>query len=772
MLGPDGPLLNAKLAPLPPFHSLSARDRSLQEIFGGPTPRSNWIIPGRLLCGGAPHEYIGSLVRAGVTCFVSLQSKGEAHPYRDGVLKLNASAVFDSQPIMDQSVTADGLVVALAARILRRVRDGECVYVHCKGGHGRTGTVCSIVLGLAYSLDGPRSLLTLQALHDLRMQPTFAASEYDPTDDGASCIALFAVQRQQVLRLLGVEAEGEASAGDKATADAASEAAAEAVEAHRQAAEVVEACGAVLTPRRGLSDTYGAGASKYDEVVLRESKSLGDSAAAAARAHDWETASRLFRQIVDLRPDWNKARECLARSMEREALLSARAEAAAVPAVERREDPAAALTRAHSSGPAPAARPRAALGKHVPSLVVLVGLPGAGKSTFCAALAASSETWCVVSQDELGSRADFENELVAALKVKGARVVADRCNVKPEDRTRLLERCFHPEGAVAVHFITDKEECIRRVAGRTGHPTIGYGRGRPAVESMAQALRAPSVSEGFAAVHTVDSARAVAALLRKWGAEPVSVPPAGFFKFPRTRHVLYTSGVARDDLVMDPAEAAGFFDGRTTVTAEEKVDGANLGISLTSTYEIRAQNRAHFVNAESHQQFRPLSSWLDEHAWALCQLLTPEHEVLFGEWCYAKHSVPYTTLPGYFLAFDIYDKRTGKFCSAQERDRRLEGLDIPSVRCIAARPFNGKEDLLQLLESPSAYGDGFVEGAYLRIDSADGNTRRGKIVRPDFIQAITEHWMSKDVVRQGVRPDLWEDGRRLPARGDSPHETS
>jgi hypothetical protein len=49
----------------------------------------------------------------------------------------------------------------------------------------------------------------------------------------------------------------------------------------------------------------------------------------------------------------------------------------------------------------------------------------------------------------------------------------------------------------------------------------------------------------------------------------------------------------------------------------------------------------------------------------------------------------------------------------------------------------------------------------LRVDSADGNTRRGKMVRPDFIQAITEHWMSKDVVRQGVRPDLWEDGRRL-----------
>lgn len=623
MLGAAGPLLIAQLAPLPPLQRLAARDHSLQAQVGGPTPRSNWIIPGRLLCGGAPHEYLGFLVHAGVTCFVSLQSKGAAHPYRDGVLKLNASSVFDVQPINDQCVTADGLVVALAVRILRRVRDGECVYVHCRGGHGRTGTICSILIGLAYSLDGPKPLLTYQALHDLRAQPTFAASDYAPTDDGASCIALFPVQRQQVLRLLGVQAEGETIAGERAAADAASEAAIVAAEACMQTTEAPGVGRAGLAPSRGLSDTYGAGASKYDEAVLRETKALGVSAAAAARAHDWASASKLFRQIVDLRPDWDKARACLARSMEREAQLSARAEAATVPALERRADPGAAEMRVSSSQSAPDTQPRAALGKHVLSFVVLVGLPGAGKSTFCAALAASSEAWRVVSQDKLGGRADFEEELTAALKIK-----ADRCNVKPDHRARLLERCFHPEGAVAVHFVTDKHECIRRVAGRTEHPTIGYGRGRPAVESMAQALRAPSVSEGFVAVHTVASAGDVAALLRKWGAEPVEVAPVGFFKFPRTRHVLYTSGVARDDLVMDSAEAAAFFDGRTTGIAEEKVDGTNLGISLTSSYEIRTQNLSHFVNSESHPQFRHLASWLDEHAWALCQLLTPELEVL------------------------------------------------------------------------------------------------------------------------------------------------
>lgn len=134
--------------------------------------------------------------------------------------------------------------------------------------------------------------------------------------------------------------------------------------------------------------------------------------------------------------------------------------------------------------------------------------------------------------------------------------------------------------------------------------------------------------------------------------------------------------------------------------------------------------------------------------------------MLYGEWCAARHSVAYSRLPGLFLAFDIYDKRTRAFASAAERGRRLAGLGIPVVRQLARRAFGSREELLALLEMQSAYADGFVEGAYLRIDG-DGatNAARGKIVRADFIQGCEDgHWMSKELVRNGVRPDLWEEG--------------
>jgi len=206
--------------------------------------------------------------------------------------------------------------------------------------------------------------------------------------------------------------------------------------------------------------------------------------------------------------------------------------------------------------------------------------------------------------------------------------------------------------------------------------------------------------------------------------------------------------------VLDAAEAAGFFDGATVVVAEEKVDGANLGLSLTRDYEVVAQNRSHWVNSETHAQFRPLGVWIDEHAWALCQLLAPEEEVLFGEWCVARHSVHYTRLPGYFLAFDIYNKRTATFVSADERGRRMRGLPIPQVHRVAARAFGSKEELLALLETQSRYADRPLEGVYLRIDDegagGTSNVRRAKLVRPDFIQSIDAFWTAGGLVKNGV----------------------
>ena len=171
------------------------------------------------------------------------------------------------------------------------------------------------------------------------------------------------------------------------------------------------------------------------------------------------------------------------------------------------------------------------------------------------------------------------------------------------------------------------------------------------------------------------------------------------FKFPRTRHLFDAggSGVSRDDLLMDASEEKRFYSTRQQqilVAVEEKVDGANLGISIGSDMKVYVQNRSHYVNSKTHRQFSALDSWLAEHSSSLYDVLEPGRHVLFGEWLYAKHSIHYKELPGYFLAFDIYDKKTNQFYSWRERNRLLESsTNIPTVRLVKETTFSGRDDV-------------------------------------------------------------------------------
>jgi len=750
----DVPALSNVFPPLPPLDALTARigsQAALRSIYTLPSlARCNWVVPGRIMCGdcGALVTHARELCAAGVTTIVNLQTKGErdAVPYHHGVLKLNSAAKFVELPIKDQQTTDDARVSALVLSILSRVGDGEVFYIHCRGGHGRTGTVCSILLGAIHSLAGQVALCTFQCLHDLRAQPCFHG--HGEPRDLSFVTALFDVQKAQVCRLLGGDAE---------------------------------VAPAPLCPQKDLSAMYGQGASKYDEETLQEWQSRGVAASKAAKQRDWTAACLEFEACVSLRPDWEKGVACLLKAR------SKRREAAQVDGDGGRRMEEAVTSATVAATPA-SSKPLRRLGAHVPLFVVLAGLPGAGKSTFAKALAHSREEWLLIDSDETGGRRETEAAVCAGCKSvtaaakrggggKHSRLIVDKCNVRTAERASLLALALpllpqKPDTTV-VYFATETATCIERVASRTDHPSIPYGHGRPAVQSMAKALELPAAVAAAAQAKegaawrsvevdglrwiVVNSFEQVNALLSSWGAGPAEIAPAGFKKFPRTRHVLNTGGsaVTRDDLVMDPADARRFYDGITVVYAEEKVDGANLGLSLTAAYEIRVQNRSHYVNERTHAQFKALGRWLDEHGWALCRLLEPEVEILFGEWCAAKHSCAYTKLPGLFLAFDLYNKRSGKFASVAERDRRLSGLGIPIVRTLACRAFAGEEELLQLLESTSAYSDGFVEGSYLRIDGATENRLRGKLVRPDFIQGIGDHWASGGFARNGVRPDLW-----------------
>lgn len=59
---------------------------------------------------------------------------------------------FDHCPIVDCGVTDDSKVLALAQKLVKDISEGEVIYLHCWGGHGRTGTVVCIMLYLLYGV--------------------------------------------------------------------------------------------------------------------------------------------------------------------------------------------------------------------------------------------------------------------------------------------------------------------------------------------------------------------------------------------------------------------------------------------------------------------------------------------------------------------------------------------------------------------------------------------------------------------------------------------
>jgi ATP-dependent RNA circularization protein (DNA/RNA ligase family) len=222
----------------------------------------------------------------------------------------------------------------------------------------------------------------------------------------------------------------------------------------------------------------------------------------------------------------------------------------------------------------------------------------------------------------------------------------------------------------------------------------------------------------------------------------------GFIKFPRTPHLVWPiDRPPKDDRVLSAAESVQFLLG--TVIVEEKVDGANIGLSLDAEGTIRAQNRGAWIERGAHPQFQPLWAWIGDKHSVLTEILRPDR-ILFGEWCFAVHSVRYDRLPDWFLAFDVFDCLAGRFWSTARRDRLLEASGICRVPLLSAG-HTSLATLQEILQSEvSRVGSHGLEGLYVRRDTAEWLEGRAKLVRSEFLLAIDEHWSSRSLERNKI----------------------
>lgn len=221
-----------------------------------------------------------------------------------------------------------------------------------------------------------------------------------------------------------------------------------------------------------------------------------------------------------------------------------------------------------------------------------------------------------------------------------------------------------------------------------------------------------------------------------------------FFRFPHTPHIAWLGdGTPRDDKVLAKSEAEDFL--AHTVVIEEKVDGANLGFSVGSDGAVRAQNRGQYLLRPFTGQFARLNEWLAIHEEALFETLG-ESLMLFGEWVAAVHSLEYPGLPDYFLVFDVYDRNARRFWSTARRNALASRLGLRTIHQLGAGHYRLNALKQMITTTSSAYREGVCEGIYLRHEDEYWLTARAKLVHPDFVQSIGEHWRSRSLRWNGL----------------------
>jgi len=146
-----------------------------------PIADSYWVEPGRFLAGEYPAaeaatdaaQKVALFLAAGVTSFVDLTEEDEdLRPYRD---LLGESGRYRRAPIVDNGCpTADGLRETLAYLDVE-LANGWVVYLHCWGGHGRTGLVVGCWL-VRHGAEGEEALTRItelrRGLPDVLWQPS------------------------------------------------------------------------------------------------------------------------------------------------------------------------------------------------------------------------------------------------------------------------------------------------------------------------------------------------------------------------------------------------------------------------------------------------------------------------------------------------------------------------------------------------------------------------------------------------------------------------
>lgn len=219
-------------------------------------------------------------------------------------------------------------------------------------------------------------------------------------------------------------------------------------------------------------------------------------------------------------------------------------------------------------------------------------------------------------------------------------------------------------------------------------------------------------------------------------------------KYNRTFHLPWSKGTTNDDkIASDISRLIG-----NEIVITEKMDGSNTSLEKDGCFA-----RTH-SGPPSHASFDGLKA-----LHATIKYKIPHSFQLFGEWCFALHSIEYSELSSYFMMFGVrelanaFGAEEDYWVSWDDVELWASELEVPTVPVLFRGSVKTEKELKELVESfmiqPSKCG-GIREGIVVRISKSFNDYEFSqcvlKCVRANHVQT-SEHWKDQEITKNKIK---------------------
>ena len=212
-------------------------------------------------------------------------------------------------------------------------------------------------------------------------------------------------------------------------------------------------------------------------------------------------------------------------------------------------------------------------------------------------------------------------------------------------------------------------------------------------------------------------------------------------KYPRTFHLPYSLGATNDDKIAKSVES--LLNKELVIT--EKIDGSNVCMQKDKCF---ARTHSGPPTHSSFDAFKAL------HAGVKFNI--PDSYQIFGEWCYAVHSIVYASLPSYLLLFGVRESNTMTWLSWDDVEywaKLLGCYTVPVLdKCVVSSEKELREKIESLADNPSTYGEE-KEGVVVRYAGRFKNN----VFDKNVLKQVREHHVTTDIhwdIREIVKNGL------------------